>query len=67
MSKAFKCDVCGEYRDGSETIMQFNHSNLFIEPIDKADICGCCHEKILHLLVDIGNEHCFENHYIAER
>lgn len=62
MSKAFKCDICGEYKDGTPTILSTKLYE-FGSDIIRYDICGKCHLRINELFNEIGKENNFINDF----
>ena len=65
MSKAFKCDICGEFKDGTPTILSFKPFEFSSDTL-RLDICGICHLRINDLFGDIAKEHGFINDFFGE-
>ncbi len=65
MSKAFKCDICGEFKDGIPTILSFKPYEFGSDTL-RLDICGACHIRVNNLFHDIANEHNFVNDFNSE-
>ncbi len=55
MSKAFRCDICGEVKDGVPY-------ELVSESV-KYDLCGKCHLRINELFTQIAKENNFINDF----
>ena len=62
MSRAFKCDICGNYKDGTQTILT-TRPNEFASESMKLDICGMCHLRINELFTQIAKENNFINDF----
>ncbi len=50
MSKAFKCDSCGEYCDGEPTIMTL-HPNERYKKVLIYDLCPFCFNEVIELVI----------------
>lgn len=67
MAYAFKCDICGRYKDGHPSVLAFSQRKTILvsdryKPVEY-EICGECHQQLNKCLEGIALANGYESDF----